>query len=109
MKKLRAEPNLRKEIRELAEKRTTLSEASESGELIDEIINTTLKDFKELLAVGAVSAKDLNTFIKLTEAYTKVEALKLKQAEIEKEIDEDEVSELVNKYLKLQELENDKD
>lgn len=108
MKKLRAEPNLRKEIRELAEKRTTLSEASESGELIDEIINTTLKDFKELLAVGAVSAKDLNTFIKLTEAYTKVEALKLKQAEIEKEIDEDEVSELVNKYLKLQELEDDK-
>ena len=112
MKKQRQAPNLKREIRELAEKRESLiqiADSSESGQLIDEIINTTLKDFKELIASGAVSNKDLNSFIKLTEAYTKVEALKLKQAEVEKEVNEDEVLEVISKYLKIKELEDDKD
>jgi 5-bromo-4-chloroindolyl phosphate hydrolysis protein len=113
MKDLYMKPDskMRKQIRELAEtkKTTQLTEASESGALIDEIINKTLKDFQTLLAAGVVSGKDLNNFIKLTEAYTKVEHLKLKQSEIDKEVDNAEVAKVIEKFLQIQELENDKD
>lgn len=111
MKRQRVDLNFTKEIQELQEKRVVLSEACETGVMIEEIINNAVADFKVLMSQGAASDSDFKKFKDLVEMHEKMEKLAIKKAEQQQEVDFEEVQRIIAQFEELKRLEeaSDKD